>query len=173
MLRGDKVGLRARLEADVPVLHADLHDDVAGHARISTHPWRPLPPDTASSPYRPDTSTPDVERFSVVRLADDELAGSALLWGIDRHNRLAHLGLALRPAFRGLGLGADTVAVLCHYGFTVLGLQRLQIETLADNEAMIRAATRNGFVHEGTLRRAGWVFGAFIDEVVFGRLAGE
>jgi RimJ/RimL family protein N-acetyltransferase len=84
-----------------------------------------------------------------------------------------HLGLSLRPAFRGLGLGTDTVAVLCRYGFTVLGLHRLQIDTLADNTAMIHAATRNGFVHEGTLRRAAWVLGTFIDEVILGRLAQE
>jgi RimJ/RimL family protein N-acetyltransferase len=49
----------------------------------------------------------------------------------------------------------------------------LQVETLADNAAMIRAATRSGFVPEGTLRRAAWVNGDFADEVVLGLLATE
>jgi RimJ/RimL family protein N-acetyltransferase len=173
VLRGDLVGLRARLDSDVPVLHTELHDDVETHSRASTRPWRPLAPNSATSPYRPEDTSADRACFSVVRLADDELAGEALVWGIDQHNRLAHLGLTLRPAFRGLGLGTDTVAVLCHYGFTVLGLHRLQIETLADNTAMIHAATRNGFVHEGALRQAAWVLGTFIDEVILGRLADE
>ena len=39
--------------------------------------------------------------FSVVELESRELAGEALLWGIDTHNRTAHPGIALRPAFRG------------------------------------------------------------------------
>jgi len=33
MLRGDKVGLRARQEADVPLLHSELYDDVATRSR--------------------------------------------------------------------------------------------------------------------------------------------
>jgi RimJ/RimL family protein N-acetyltransferase len=115
----------------------------------------------------------DVAVFSVVRLSDEELAGEALLWGIDVHNRTAHVGISLRPAFRGRGLGADTVRLLCHYGFAVRGLHRLQIETLADNVSMIAVATRVGFVPEGTLRRSAWVEGGFADEAILGMLASE
>ena len=53
--------------------------------------------------------TDDAACFSVVQLADDELAGEALLWGIDLHNRSAHIGISLRPAFRGRGLGTDVL----------------------------------------------------------------
>jgi RimJ/RimL family protein N-acetyltransferase len=70
-------------------------------------------------------------------------------------------------------LAADVVHVLCDYGFRVLGLHRLQIETLTDNEPMIRAAALLGFVAEGTLRRSAWVNGAFADEVILGLLATE
>ncbi|GAA3920638.1 hypothetical protein GCM10022244_32230 [Streptomyces gulbargensis] len=65
------------------------------------------------------------------------------------------------------------VAVLCHYGFVVRGLHRLQIDTLADNTAMLRAAGNNGFVREGVLRSSAWVLGAFADEVLLGLLAEE
>ncbi len=85
------------------------------------------------------------------------MAGEASLWGIDPHNRFAHLGFSLRPAFRGRGLGTDVVRVLCDYGFRVRGLHRLQIETLADNEPVLRAAAASGFVVEGRLRETtGW-----------------
>jgi len=109
----------------------------------------------------------DATLFSVVDLTDgDRLAGEALLWGIDLHNRTAHLGISLLPEFRGRALGADVARVLCHYGFALRGLNRLQVDTLADNVAMIRAATGVGFVKEGVLRRATWVDGDFLDEVV-------
>jgi RimJ/RimL family protein N-acetyltransferase len=157
MLRGDKIGLRARHESDVPVLHVELYDDVVTQSRAGSHAWRPIAPESAESPFAVSGPADDVARFSVVRLADDELAGSALLWGIDLHSRTAHLGLSLRPSFRGHGLGIDVVRVLCQYGFTVRGLHRLQLETLADNAAMIQAAVRAGFVLEGTLRSAAWV----------------
>ena len=65
------------------------------------------------------------------------------------------------------------VLALCKYGFTVRGLHRLQVETLASNAAMIGGASRAGFVHEGTLRGAGWVDGEFADEVILGLLAND
>lgn len=173
MLRGDKIGLRARWETDVPVLHGELYDDVATRSRADSRPWRPIAPGSATSPYAVSDPSDDAACFSVVQLADDELAGEALLWGIDVHNRTAHLGLSLRPAFRGRGLGTDTARVLCRYGFLIRGLHRLQIETLADNTAMVRAAAKAGFVPEGTLRRAAWVDGDFRDEVILGLLAVE
>lgn len=62
------------------------------------------------------------------------------------------------------------VGTLCHYGFVVRSLQRLQIETLADNAAMLGSAERNGFVREGVLRSSAWVLGEFLDEVLLGLL---
>ncbi|UQA37837.1 GNAT family N-acetyltransferase [Streptomyces sp. HNA39] len=90
--------------------------------------------------------------------------------GIDTHNRSARLGLALLPAARGKGYGTDVVATLCHYGFVVRSLHRLQVDTLADNTAMWRSAERNGFVREGVLRSSAWVLGEFVDEVLLGLL---
>jgi RimJ/RimL family protein N-acetyltransferase len=173
MLRAGKVGLRARDEADVAVLHAELYEDIATRARADSRPWRPIPAGSAASPYAVSEPRDEVAVFSVVELASGELAGEALLWAIDLHNRTAHLGLSLRPAFRGRGLGADVVAALCEYGFAVRGLHRLQVDTLASNTAMLRAASRAGFVPEGRLRRAAWVNGDFADEVILGLLAAE
>lgn len=173
MLKGEEIGLRARHEADVPVLQAELHDDVVARSKADSRPWRPIPPSSDAAPYAVREPSDDAARFSVVQLADNELAGEALLWAIDLHNRTAHIGISLRPAFRGRGLGTDVVRVLCHYGFVVRGLHRLQVDTLAENAAMIRAATQAGFVLEGTLRRAAWVSGAFADEVILGQLATE
>jgi RimJ/RimL family protein N-acetyltransferase len=173
MLRAGKIRLRARDEADVAILHTELQEDVAMRSQADSRPWRPISPGTAASPYAVSEPSHDVAVFSVVELAGGELAGDALLWGIDLHNRSAHLGMGLRPAFRGRGLGTDVVRALCEYGFTVRGLHRLQIETLATNAAMLKAAERAGFVREGTLRRAAWVTGEFVDEVILGLLSAD
>jgi len=173
MLRGEHVGLRARQATDIPILDADLHDDVVTRSRGSGRPWSPISPDSPASPYALVEPHDRAAQFSVVRLSDGELVGEAGLWGIDPHHRTAHPGLALRPAFRGQGFGVDVVRVLCDYGFAVRGLHRLQIETLADNDAMIRTATAAGFTLEGTLRGAVWAVGTFVDEVVLGLLVQE
>jgi RimJ/RimL family protein N-acetyltransferase len=173
VIRSDKVGLRARHDSDVPVLHADLYDDVETRSRADGRPWRPLSPASPDSPFAVGAGSDEAALFSVVLLPSEELAGEAVLWGIDTHNRTAHVGLALRPAFRGRGLGTHVVRALCHYGFSVRGLHRLQIETLTDNSAMIAAAVRAGFTREGTLRHSAWVPGAFADEAVLGLLSEE
>jgi RimJ/RimL family protein N-acetyltransferase len=172
MLRAGKAGLRAREEADVAILHAELYEDVVTRSQADSRPWRPIPSGPAS-PFMITEPRDDLAIFSVVELDGGELAGDALLWAIDLHNRMAHLGLSLRPGFRGRGLGGDVVAALCDYGFAIRGLHRLQVDTLASNAAMIRAASRAGFVREGTLRRTSWVNGEFVDEVILGMLATE
>ncbi|MEV6840400.1 GNAT family protein [Streptomyces sp. NPDC051133] len=137
-----------------------LYNDVATRSRQDPRPWQPLPPGSAHSPYAVAEPSDTGAHFSVVELESQELAGAAGLWGIDTHNRSAHLGLALLPDFRGRGFSSDIVRALCEYGFAQRGLQRLQVETLADNTAMISAAKKAGFTVEGTLRCAVWAYGA-------------
>ncbi|MFF3608118.1 GNAT family N-acetyltransferase [Streptomyces sp. NPDC002463] len=171
MLRGDTVGLRARHEEDIPVLRTELYDDVVNGSRAEGGPWRPITPGSKDPRLVVDDKEQRHVPFSVVELEGGALVGTATLWGIDTHNRCAHIGLGLLPSARGKGYGTDVVAVLCHYGFVVRGLHRLQIETLADNHAMLRSAERNGFVREGVLRSSAWVLGEFLDEVLLGLLA--
>ncbi|RBQ20713.1 N-acetyltransferase [Spongiactinospora rosea] len=173
MLRGEKVGLRARHDEDIPILLAELYDDVVNSARAEGGPWRPITPGSKDPRLVVDDKEQGHVPFSVVALDGGALVGTATLWGIDTHNRCAHIGLGLLPAARGKGYGTDVVATLCHYGFIVRGLHRLQIETLADNTAMLRSAERNGFVREGVLRSSSWVMGEFVDEVLLGLLAQE
>jgi len=77
------------------------------------------------------------------------------------------------PPFRRRGYGTDTIRALCHYGFITLGLRRLQVETVADNMSMIKAATRAGFRTEGLLRCSTWANGRFLDETILGQLTEE
>ncbi|MFF4102592.1 GNAT family N-acetyltransferase [Streptomyces sp. NPDC001903] len=170
MLSGTKVGLRARHEEDIPLLRTGLYDDVVNGSRAEGRPWRPITPGSKDPRLVVDDNEHGRVPFSVVDLESGTLVGMANLWGIDNHNRSAHIGLGLLPAARGKGYGTDVVAVLCHYGFVVRGLQRLQIETLSDNDAMLRSAERNGFVREGVLRSSAWVLGEFADEVLLGLL---
>lgn len=154
-LRGEHVALRSRHPNDIPILQAELYDDITTRLQSDSRPWRPIPPDPSLSPYAaPDED--DTAFFSVITAQEEELAGEALLWGIDLHNRLAHLGLALRPAFRGRGRSVEVLHLLCRYGFDVRGLNRLQLEIANSNRPMIAAGTSTGFETEGTLREASW-----------------
>jgi RimJ/RimL family protein N-acetyltransferase len=172
MLRGEKIILRARHEDDVALLEENLYADVAEVNRTSGQPWWPLPPGSQESHFRiREGRDTQIAAFSVVAASNGELVGDCVLWGIDRFHRSAHLGLSLFPAFRGKGLGTEVVQLLCEYAFLTLGLHRLQLETLADNDGMRKTAERTGFELEGQFRKAAWANGEFIDEVVYGLLA--
>jgi RimJ/RimL family protein N-acetyltransferase len=173
MLRGELVGLRARHKADVPILEDELLADADAMARTIGWPWRPLPPGSDASPFRFDPPIETTATFSVIDLDGAALAGVAVLRDIDSYHRSAHIGVALRPAFRGRGPGTDIVRVLCRYAFVTLGLHRVQAQTMTDNEAMIKTAEHAGFTREGILRKPVWANGGFSDMVVFGVLADE
>jgi RimJ/RimL family protein N-acetyltransferase len=170
MLHGARVTLRARVASDVDILTAELHDDVPARSRAAGTPWRPLVLGEPS-PFGVHEPSADSAHFSVVERTTGELLGAALLWGIDPHNRSAHIGISLRPQCCGKGFGTDALGVLCDYGFVTLGLHRLQLETLSDNLAMVGAARAAGFSHEGTASESAWVSGQFHDDVLYGLLA--
>ena len=79
MITSGLVGLRARQEADVAILHAELYDDVVTATRGDTRAWRPV--DLSSgSPYAVEAATDKEVSFSVVELASGDLAGAAIVW---------------------------------------------------------------------------------------------
>lgn len=162
--------MRARRDTDVPILHAALYDDVATRLLLSGQPWRPVP--VERSPFQPSQDE-HADVFTVADTSGDTPLGQATLWGVDSHNRLGHLGMALLPEHRGHGYASEVTQLLCRHGFQLRGLHRLQIETLADNTAMIRTATSAGFRQEGLLRRSAWMAGQFVDEVIYGLLVDE
>jgi len=179
MLNGELVGLRARTADDAEILHEELYENVEDWVRGSNRPWVPIAPGPWSPYAAADPAddrrgpAPAAAEFSIVELASGELAGQVALWGIDEHNRMAHIGIELRPAFRGRSLGADAVRVVCRYGFALRGLHRLQRETLADNHAMIAVAEKLGFTREGATRGSSWMNSRFMDDVIFGLLVEE
>lgn len=173
LLQRADVALRPRRPEDIVFLHDGLYNDLATRAQADTRPWIPIPAgDPTLSPYAVTSVSETVSFFSVVTL-DDELVGEALLWGIDTHNRCAHVGLAFLPAFRGRGWSSDGLHLLCRYGFAVRGLNRLQLETKVGNEPMIRSAKSVGFIEEGVLRQATWSIGLFADVAIMGLLAAD
>ena len=172
-LRGELVTLRPVERDDIEVLHG-FDSTYETWPEINYLPYAPKSLEEVlkafdgdeESGYRgSDAFVP----FAVV--ADEELVGSACLWGIDLHNRRAHLGIGLGADFRGRGLGTDATRVVLHYGFVDRGLHRIQLEVLASNTAAVRAYEKAGFHEDGRMRESAWVRGRFEDEIFMSVLA--
>ena len=175
MLKGKKVTLRAIEREDVALLAAWAQD----HDMWPQVNYRPYEPQTVADALRdfdaPDSTRwrPRAEGMPFAIVVGEELVGSVALWGIDQHNRRAHLGISLGPDFHGKGYGSDACRVILSYAFVDRGLHRVQLEVLASNEQAIRAYVAAGFVEEGRTRESAWVTGEMVDEVFMSVLATE
>ncbi|SCL53999.1 Protein N-acetyltransferase, RimJ/RimL family [Micromonospora citrea] len=88
----------------------------------------------------------------VVADADDRYAGTIDLRLSALDPLLADVGFMTAPASRGRGFMPAALAVLATWGFTTLGLARIEWRANVGNTASRRAAEKAGFTVEGTIR---------------------
>ena len=172
MLRGEIIGLRAQQDSDIEVFEAELMNEVETRVRSDSRPWRPVAPGSADSPYRGPAARTTIARWSS-SLPSSWLPAN---WWARRCCGASTCTTAARTSGspcgrRSAGSTWAPISSACCAATAspIRGLHRLQVDTLADNDAMIGAATRAGFVLEGTLRQAAWVDGSFADEVILSR----
>jgi RimJ/RimL family protein N-acetyltransferase len=102
------------------------------------------------------------------------LAGAIGFECTNRRSRIGHLsGLAIDPAFRGRGLGAEAIRALARALFGELGYHRLEAAVYGFNERGLAVVERAGFVREGVKRRAYCPQGEWVDAVEYGLLIDE
>ena len=88
----------------------------------------------------------DTEVRLGIETSDGEFVGLVFLSPIDPAARTAEFHILLgEPAARGRGYGAAATAAMLEHGFSVLGLERIELRVLADNAAARRTYDRCGF----------------------------
>ncbi|CAM3790713.1 GNAT family N-acetyltransferase [Alkalicoccus chagannorensis] len=106
-------------------------------------------------------------------LVDGQLAGTAGFHSIDRRNHTANAGYWLGSGFHGRGIMTKALDALLHYGFDEFCFHRIEIRAAVANEKSRALPERFGFVREGTLRQAEWLYDHFADHAVYGLLKSE
>ena len=104
---------------------------------------------------------------------EDQVLGGASIHKINPEQGSAALGYWLAPQARGRGVTSCAVRLLAQWGFTKLGLARIELTCGPDNEASQRVAARCGFVREGVMRSDLPFKGLRRDTVIFSILPGE
>ncbi|GLZ01915.1 hypothetical protein Acsp02_91660 [Actinoplanes sp. NBRC 103695] len=99
--------------------------------------------------------------------------GHTALYGADAHNRTATFAIMIGPPHQGQGHGTEATRLMLRYGFTELGLHRVQLTVIGSNERGIATYLRAGFVEEGRAREAVFRGGAWHDLVHMGVLSRE
>jgi uncharacterized protein (DUF952 family)/RimJ/RimL family protein N-acetyltransferase len=80
----------------------------------------------------------------------------------------ADIGLFVGLPYQGKGYGTTAVRCLVEYGFVHLGLEKIEAFIFVGNQASRRIFEKNGFLLEGTIRRATFKRGRYLDEWLMG-----
>ncbi|MCB2290941.1 GNAT family N-acetyltransferase [Clostridium sp. CS001] len=93
--------------------------------------------------------------FYIIREQDDEVIGIGRLMRINFINRNAVMGIFVgEKTDRSKGIGSEATTLLLDFGFNILNLKNIMIETLSFNEAAIKACKRCGFKEIGRRRKS-------------------
>jgi ribosomal-protein-serine acetyltransferase len=89
---------------------------------------------------------------------------------IDRQNRIGYIGYWLAANYQGKGIMTTSCQAICDYGFTTLNLNRLVINCATENQSSRAIPERLGFIHEGTMRDAEWLYDRFVNHEIYALL---
>ena len=104
----------------------------------------------------------------------DRHIGNVHLTEIDWVSRHAEVGIFIgETQHRSNGYGQQALRLLLRHAFHDLGLHRVYLTVLDDNQRAIRAYEKCGFVVEGKLRRHAYKRGQFRDLIFMGVCVGD
>jgi ribosomal-protein-alanine N-acetyltransferase len=110
-------------------------------------------------------------RWAIELAGHGEMIGTVGLLRFDFEQRRAELGYEIARRLWGRGLAPEAAAAVIRYGFTVLGLHRIEAGVLPGNDASVRVLEKLGFLEEGTRRDYLHFKGCFHSFRWFGLLA--
>ncbi len=103
----------------------------------------------------------------------DIVIGSCTLWNFGPDFYYAEIGYELSRAYWRQGITFEAVSAILTYGFSELGLHRIEANVNASNARSTGMLRKLGFTYEGNLRQRHVFHGHVEDEQYFGMLKDE
>lgn len=170
-LRAERVYLRPLEPDDADLVHRWYEDErvrlLMGDPPISLARRRQRYADSVGE-------ADGVFRFLICLLADDSPVGRTDIFDLDPRNGSAAFGITIgNPEDWGQGLGTDALSAITDFAFGELRLERLWLDTDAENLRAQAAYRKAGFVQEGRLRHSWFGEGRYGDEIRMSMLREE
>lgn len=99
------------------------------------------------------------------------IAGTISFNKISELHRTGSIGYWIGEQYSGKGIVSRAFAEMLTYGFETLHLNRIEVRVAEKNIKSRAVPERFGFVQEGTLQQAEWLYDHFVDHVIYGLLA--
>jgi ribosomal-protein-serine acetyltransferase len=166
-----EIELRPASTADCAVLYAAIDRN-----RAQLREWLPwLVPDFNEETllaFLRDRERDNAERVSLTTniWIEGRICGSIGLHAIDRRDRSTSVGYWLDVVQNGRGIMTRACRAIVTEGFRNYGLHRIEIRCATGNKKSCEIPRRLGFVEEGILREAEWLFDHWVDLRVFSML---
>lgn len=101
---------------------------------------------------------------------DGELAGVIGFHALSWFNRSVSIGYWLDEFYRGQGIMTKACCAMVDHAFMDLHLNRVEIRAAVGNTLSRAIPERLGFVQEGIIRDAEWLYDHYVDHVIYSML---
>jgi RimJ/RimL family protein N-acetyltransferase len=172
-LKTDRLLLRPFILADALVVQLLAGDrDIASNTLNIPHPYEDGMAEEWISTHQEKFKRSEAVNFAIVLRNDDGLIGAIGLVINQRYER-AELGYWIGKPYWGNGYCTEAAKAVLHYGFTVLGLNRIHATHMSRNPASGRVMEKIGMKYEGCLRQHAKRWGLFEDLKMYAILRSE
>lgn len=162
------------LKTDRLILRKITIDDVEDMYEYSSDPlvtefltWAPHPDQTHTLEYinylQTRYRTGDFYDWAVIWKDTGKMIGTCGFTRFDYANNCGEIGYALNRAYHGLGIASEAVDATINFGFSKLGLNRIEGKFIIQNEASKRVMEKNGMLFEGIRRQGMLIKGKYRD----------
>lgn len=104
--------------------------------------------------------------WAIVEKSSGRMIGTCGFSKLDLQHHVGEIGYVLNPTRHGRGYATEAVMRVLEYGFTELGLNRIEGRYIADNIPSRRVMERCGLNYEGVLRQSMLIKGVYRDIAV-------
>ena len=108
--------------------------------------------------------------FAICSLDNKIFYGAGGLNDVSKVHKKAEIGFWLLTDFWGQGIMNEAMPIICEYGFTKLGLHRIEGFVESDNKNCKQAMSKIDFRHEGTMIDCEMKHGKFISLDIYAKL---
>ncbi len=111
-------------------------------------------------------------RWAITQRGSARLLGTCGYWRLVKPHFWAEIGYELAPKYWGQGIMTEAIGAVLQFGFTTMGLHRVEAQIHPANIGSRRVLEKLGFVQEGYFRENYYeaVDGQFTDTAVFSLL---
>jgi len=101
--------------------------------------------------------------FAIALRDSGKVIGTIGFMWVQTDNRSAEVGYSLSRAYWNQGIMSEALTAVVEFGFTKLGLNRIEAQHDCDNPASGHVMLHAGMRHEGTLRQRLYNKGRYVD----------